>query len=278
MTFSPHAARSITTPNMGSRGGRKIDHIVLHHMATTNGSYVEQLMHSGSKEVSANYIQRNSGELVGVVPEESRSWSLSSSEWDGRSITVETENESADGWTISAAASESLARLVADVCTRHSIPCNRDRVIGHREVYTRHGASYATACPGGLDLDGIVARAQEIMSSSTADDDITELPKPLEFGMAQRMYFARIDADGNDNGEWMIAGADIPAHPTDPKQDGYRVTIDKEEAKVWARQYSFAPVGTRSVQLVRDLYIKQQEFARKDAAEWRAGVRALLSA
>lgn len=102
-------------------------------------------------------------------------------------------------------------------------------------------------------------------------------PIELELGMAQRMYFARIDGAGSDTGEWMIAGTDIPAHPTDPKQDGYRVTTDKEVAKVWARQYSFGPVATKAVRLTRDLYIKQQEFARRDAVEWRAGIRALLT-
>ena len=102
--------------------------------------------------------------------------------------------------------------------------------------------------------------------------------------MLFRSYFARVrDENGVnvDDGEWMLAGPDIPplnANGTDLEklQDGYRVTTDKEVAKTWARQYSFGPVGTRSVQLPRDLYVKQQEFARRDAAEWRAGIRALL--
>lgn len=277
MTFSSRATRSIGTPNQSSRGDRAVDHIVLHHMASTGGEGVLEMMRTGRKEVSANYCQLDNGQLVGVVPEESRSWSLSSSEWDGRSITVETENESTFGWTISAAATESLAHLVADVCTRYGIPCTRDRVLGHREVYTRHDASYATACPGGMNLDAIVGRAQQIMAATPAAE-IIEPIKELELGMAQRMYFARVTEQGADDNEWMIAGPDIPPHPTDPNQDGYRVTTDKETAKVWARQYSFGPVGTKSVQLTRALYIDQQKFARKDAAEWRAGIRALLSA
>lgn len=164
MTFSGLISRSITTPNRSSRNGRRIDHVVLHHGATTNGQWMEDIMRTGSKEVSANYVQRSNGDLIGVVPEESRSWSLSSAEWDGRSITVETENESANGWTISAAASEKLARLVVDVAGRYGFPINRDTVLGHREVHSRHGASYATACPGGLDLDWIVARAQQVQA------------------------------------------------------------------------------------------------------------------
>lgn len=123
-------------------------------------------MRTGSKQVSANYVQRSNGDLIGVVPEERRSWSLADADWDSRSITVETENESTNGWTISAAATEKLARLVADVANRYRFPINRDTVLGHREVNSRYGGSYPTACPGGLDLDGIVRRANQITATA----------------------------------------------------------------------------------------------------------------
>lgn len=202
MTFSSLAARSIGTPNQSSRGGRAIDHIVLHHMASTGGEGVLEMMRTGRKEVSANYCQMDNGQLVGVVPEESRSWSLSSSEWDGRSITVEAENESTFGWTISAAAMESLAHLVADVCTRYGIPCTRDRVLGHREIYTRHDASYATACPGGMNLDAIVARAQQIMAATPAGNNITPIEQSLTVSEGHETMAEPIYARGDKLDVW----------------------------------------------------------------------------
>ncbi|WP_350347269.1 hypothetical protein ABIQ69_11570 [Agromyces sp. G08B096] len=149
-------------------------------------------------------------------------------------------------------------------------------VIGHSAVALKD-------CPRDLDMQWKVNRANQILADGEAPI-IEEV-----FGMAGRMYFARVRKEGEslvDDGEWMIAGVDIPPHPlgsTAPDatpeqrlyalQDGYRVTTDKVQALIWARQYSFSPAKTLSVQLPREQYVAQQEFARRDAAEWRQGIR-----
>ncbi len=162
--FSGYATRSVSTPNKSSRNGAAIQYIVLHHMASTSFSGVLELWRTGSKQGSANYAISNEGEVVGVVPESLRSWSLSSATWDAKSITFEIENSATGGsWPVSSAAHEATAKVVADLARRYGIPLDRNRVLGHREVYTRHGASYATACPGGLDMDWIVARARALL-------------------------------------------------------------------------------------------------------------------
>lgn len=159
-----------------SRNGARIDHIILHHGATTNSDWMIDAMVSGSKQVSANYVCRANGDLVSVVPEEDRAWTSSSATWDGRSITVECANLSTNGWTISPQSHEALAQLCADVATRYGFKLTRDSVLGHRELNQRYGASYATACPGAMDLDWIVTRANEILAGPTAStpDIITE--------------------------------------------------------------------------------------------------------
>ncbi|MBC7589672.1 MAG: N-acetylmuramoyl-L-alanine amidase, partial [Salinibacterium sp.] len=70
-------------------------------------------------------------------------------------------------WPVSHDAHEKAAQLTADWCKRYNIPCDREHVIGHREVYTKFGKGYATACPGGLDLNWIVARANEILGAGS---------------------------------------------------------------------------------------------------------------
>ena len=163
------ATRSISTPNKGPRTVPQISYIVLHHMAGTSFEAVLKSWSTGAKQGSCNYAISNEGAIVEVVPEKLRSWSLSSAVWDSAAITFEIENESAGGsWPVSAAATLATARVVADLCDRYGIPATRDRIIGHREVYTRHGAGYPTACPGGLDLDGIVAAAGAILSGNAA--------------------------------------------------------------------------------------------------------------
>ncbi|WP_181059303.1 peptidoglycan recognition family protein [Pseudoclavibacter sp. AY1H1] len=168
MTFSSVATRISGNGNQLGPRGRSVDHFVVHHAADSSLANVLAMMSSGSREVSANYVVKD-GQIVGVVPEEHRGWSLSSPEWDGRSITVETCNSAtgdASGWPISEQSYESLAKLIADCATRYGFPINRDRVLGHREVFSRHGASYATACPGGIDLDRLVRMAKEAQSGA----------------------------------------------------------------------------------------------------------------
>lgn len=155
-----------------SRNGRKIDRIIIHHTATTNGEWVLDAMVSGSKQVSANYVPDKDGKLWGVVNEDFRAWTSSSASWDGRSITMECVNNSTDGWTISNASYEKIAQLLADISIRYNFPLTRDKqrstVLGHKELYLYWGDSYATACPGGIDIDRIVRRANEIKGSLPA--------------------------------------------------------------------------------------------------------------
>lgn len=172
MTVSKLATRS--SGNAGqysSRGGRKIDRFLVHHAATSNLDVVLSMMRTGSREVSSNYVISNTGEIISVVPEEYRAWTSASPAWDGRAITVEVINsKTGDPWPISAKAQEALSRLIADVATRYKFTPKRDgrnsTVIGHRELYTWFGESYATACPGGINLAAVTNRAAELTSSS----------------------------------------------------------------------------------------------------------------
>lgn len=147
---------------------RQPDHIVLHHWASTNWSNIVGMMVNRTRTVSSNVIIQN--ERIGsMMEEEDRSWSLSSALWDGRSLTAECGNSSVGGsWPLSPETHETIARWVADACGRYGIPIDRTHVMGHREVFTRHKASYATACPGGMDLEWIVTRAREIAGQGEA--------------------------------------------------------------------------------------------------------------
>jgi hypothetical protein len=128
----------------------------------------------GGKQVSSTVCVKD-GRIASMFDEAYRAWSLSDAYWDSISLSSETCNSTgAPSWNISEASYRSLALLVADWCKRYGIPCNRDRVIGHREVYTRHGGSYGTACPGGIDLNRVVNEANAILGGSSPSGDIGE--------------------------------------------------------------------------------------------------------
>lgn len=165
MPRTPYATRTYDTPQKGPRIPAGVPTvIVIHHAANLNFQVVIDL-ELGAREVSSTVIIKD-GDVASMFDETYRAWSLSSQYWDSVSLSSETCNETtAPDWTISEASYATLAKVVADWCRRYLIPCDRTHIMGHREVYTRYGASYATACPGGIDLDRVVADAAALLSA-----------------------------------------------------------------------------------------------------------------
>lgn len=219
MGFSSLTNHTITTPYQSSRLGAKVTTIVLHHMDSTDFNGVLAMWHNATRSGSANYGISNEGEIWGVVDESLRAWSLGykydggkGAAFDRHSICFEIENSSTNPpYPVSDAAHEAAARLVADICKRYGIVCNRTNVLGHREVYTRYGASYATACPGGLDMDRIVNRANQILTNAPASATL----KPTE---VLDMSYSIVHQNGSNN-IWVVsletgnyAGIQSPYH------------------------------------------------------------------
>jgi N-acetyl-anhydromuramyl-L-alanine amidase AmpD len=182
MGFSKYTQRTINTPYKSSRNGTKVTTIVLHHMASTSLDGVLSMWINATRQGSANYAIGNEGQIIGAVDEDLRSWSLANAAFDSKSITFEIENEALGGsWPVSSAAHEATAKVVADICQRYGIAINRTNILGHREVYSRYGVGYSTACPGGLNMDWIVNRANQIASGTAAPTPTQE----TDFDMPQ---------------------------------------------------------------------------------------------
>lgn len=170
MTFSGRTNEIRRSDQFSSRQGAAIDHIILHHSAAFDVEVVLGMMVNDTREVSSNYVVANDGTVFGVVDEENRAWTSGSSSdggkgaaFDRRSITFEVLDQTgAPDWLISGAAQESVAQVIADVANRYGFDINGDTVLGHRDLYTRFGASYATACPGGMDIAWIINRARAL--------------------------------------------------------------------------------------------------------------------
>lgn len=178
MTFSGLTTRTSGNARQFSNRGRGVDMFIVHHAATTSESAVLSMMSTGSRQVSANYVV-NGKSIIGVVPEEFRAWTSGSAQFDGRAITVETVNDRVGqtdmSWTISEDSYQSLANLIADSSTRYGFPLDRDHVVGHRELYSRWGAGYSTACPSGINLDRLVEMAKEYQKGGTPGSDSSDL-------------------------------------------------------------------------------------------------------
>lgn len=167
------------TPNKSIRMNVPRKGVVLHHAAMTNYDALLRL-EMGAKQVSSTDIVKDArvGQMMPL--DVYRAWSLSDAYWDSALRSVETCNESSEGWTISEASHRSLAKLVAFFALRDGFWPHRDgdpkkwTVLGHREVYTIHGGSYATSCPGGMDLNKVTRYAQELLRQINPEPDNEE--------------------------------------------------------------------------------------------------------
>ena len=207
------------TTDHGSRFGFKPKRVVLHHGATTSFAGLLRLMMPGGRTVSAHAAIADD-EIVSVVPESRRSFSLASSFFERNVLSAECVNSrAAPSWALSDRTHESIARWVADVCRRHGIRPHRDgnpktwTVIGHREVYTIHRRGYATACPGGMRLDSITRRAQQILAGqgSQLAGNTTSTPTRPKGETVTLYYYTETDKPSTNASpqpikEWALAG------------------------------------------------------------------------
>lgn len=168
MTWSPLITGVSETSDCSSRNGRDIDTFIIHHAVSTNLQAALSLYQPGGREVSPNYAGGPNGELIGVVPEELRAWTSGSAAFDGRAITIEQCNINlAPNYDISDAGYETLAKLAADLHTRHGVPLQWGvpGIIQHKDIYNNWGDSYATACAGPhFDINRVINRAKQILA------------------------------------------------------------------------------------------------------------------
>jgi peptidoglycan hydrolase-like protein with peptidoglycan-binding domain len=203
MTHSALTNQIRLSPQSSDRNGTTIDTYLIHHQAGTNDDAVIDMMVNRTRQVSSNYTISNEGRITLVVDEDLRAWTSGSTRdggkgaaWDRRSITVEIENESgAPDWPISAAATDAAARLLNDLRARYSIRT----VIGHRDLWLQHRASYATFCPGPHPVEAITQRAAELLgepAGATPTPGAAPAPAPVPAPAATTSVASGVDFGG----------------------------------------------------------------------------------
>ena len=146
--FSELISKQILSPNFGERDGQRITKITIHHAAgVINADALASIFQNQRRNASCNYAIGNDGVIIGVVPEEKRSF-CSSSRWnDSRAITIEVGNSTkAPTWEIGEAAMKSLIKLCADICRRYCIVPYFNGTVDASMTY--HCFYTQTECPG----------------------------------------------------------------------------------------------------------------------------------
>jgi N-acetylmuramoyl-L-alanine amidase CwlA len=149
------------------RNGNFVTSIVL-HTYNGKGRSLFNWFNSQSAQVSAHYAIFKDGNGEQYVRHEDTAWHAGDLNVNVQSIGIEHQDDGNPNDSVRTDAMyETSAQLVADLCRQYNIPCRRGRhgILEHREVSS-------TGCPGGLNVDRIINRANEILNPKPANDNL----------------------------------------------------------------------------------------------------------
>lgn len=171
----------VSTGNFTPGRGAPISQITFHHIVGDAPSALAMFANARNAR-SANYVIHSNGTIYAVVPESDTAWC--DGNWESNQRTISIEHAGGHpSVPYSEAMYDASARLCAYLIDRYGIT-NFKR---HRDV-----SSSPTACPGGLDVERILARARELLNPpappapppAPAPPNVTiryeRLPAPLE--------------------------------------------------------------------------------------------------
>lgn len=150
------------------RAGQKPTAIVIHVIEGTLAA-ADSWFRAPESKVSAHYAVGKRGEIHQYVNEGDTAWHagrIHNPTWAGirpginpnaYTIGIEHEGKADEVWPD--AMYEASAELVADICRRWSIPCDRAHIVGHREIYG------LKTCPGRGDVDRLVRMAGALLAA-----------------------------------------------------------------------------------------------------------------
>ena len=179
------------SPNCTKPRNKKIDAIVIHHMA--GNASVEAcgaVFAPASRQASSNYGVGTDGRVACYVEEENRSWATSNAGIDNRAITIEVANCGGDpDWKVSDQALEATIALCYDVCRRYGFKLN---YTGDKKGNLHMHKWYAsTGCPGPYLASKFPYIAEEVNRRLGGEPpaekvEVVEKPKDLNLPMLQK--------------------------------------------------------------------------------------------
>lgn len=150
----------IGSPNFDTNR-KPIDRIVIHWIVGNLASADAQFQKS-SPGTSAHYgIENNS--VHQYVKDENVAYHAGVYTMNQRSIGI--EHSASPDRPATETTYKTSSQLIADICRRYSIPCDREHIIKHSEVKN-------TACPGTIDIDKLITMAREILAPGGTTTDL----------------------------------------------------------------------------------------------------------
>jgi hypothetical protein len=153
---------------MPGRAGTAVDRIVDHWMAATfdgaNARFQSDCTHDAP--ASAHYGVTQAGLVYQWVG--NTNTAFHAGDWQTNLRSIGIEHEAGPGLDLSPAGYAASAQLHADLSRIFGIPMDRAHVLGHGEIV-------ATQCPGTVDVNGLVARAQQLLNTAPTQPEEPEM-------------------------------------------------------------------------------------------------------
>lgn len=191
----------------------KIDTIVIHHNASLNDAVARSTWYVSTGHGTSAHYQVTPDKIWGCVGENYVAYHAGNYPVNQRSIGIEhLNNTGAPTWTIAEETYRNSAKLIRDICERYGIPIDRQHILKHSEV-----SLLGTACPGGIDIDRLVAMAKgaEYVTPAKAT------PKPSAPNKMQHAY--RVDDLKYVNGLWQVYCKELAPAGFDWTENGVAV-------------------------------------------------------
>lgn len=158
MTFSPLVDFTDLSPNYNDRNQEIIYNIPHCTAVMITAKRIGEIFEKPSRNASCNYGLGCDGKIVGIVPENKRSWCTSSQWVDQRGVTFEIASENTAPYKMNEAAFENWKKLSVDIMIRYGktkliyIP-DKDKAKAYKPaknemVIMLHRWFAAKACPG----------------------------------------------------------------------------------------------------------------------------------
>lgn len=176
----------------------KIDTVLIHHNASLSDAVARSTWYVSTGHGTSAHYQVTPDKIWGCVGENYVAYHAGNYPVNQRSIGIEhLNNTGAPTWTIAEETYRNSAKLIRDICERYNIPIDNQHIIGHRVVAQ-------TQCPGGIDIDKLIAMARgaEYLTPAKATPRPTSAP-----GKMQHAY--RVDDLKYVNGLWQVYSKEL---------------------------------------------------------------------
>lgn len=206
MTFSKLISSIRRSPNNSGNRIYKLNRFTPHcFVGWVDTKRIGDEFEQASRQASCNYGIGKQGDIIGIVPEEYRSWCSDSKDNDNRAITVECASNNVYPYDMTMQTYNSLVKLAVDICKRNGkkrmtwIP-DKTKALKYQPaddemLITVHRWFAAKSCPGDWLYNRLGSFAEQVTTELTPNYYRVQLGA-FKYDFYAKAYLATVKKKG----------------------------------------------------------------------------------